>query len=63
MTTAAELAITNNMEMVEQQEESIDVPKTINLPTETDIAVVEEPDTTKHQIAKNNFKLMTMQQT
>jgi len=47
--------------MVEQQEESIDVPKTMNLPPVTVITVVAEPEAMNRHIAKNIIKLPTTQ--
>jgi hypothetical protein len=49
-----------NIAMVEQIEESIDIPKTMNLPLGTGIAAVAEPGTANLQIAKNIIKWIAM---
>jgi len=64
ITTLTKIAaehIIMNKEMVEQQEESIDVPKTMNLPPVTVITVVAEPEAMNCHIAKNIIKLPTTQ--
>jgi hypothetical protein len=64
ITTLTKIAaehIIMNKEMVEQQEESIDVPKTMNLPPVTVITVVAEPEVMNRHIGKNIIKLPTTQ--